>query len=486
MDEQLVNFWQAVTEYYKHTSYEDKHVKIEDLATSEYVSMDRSTLSRKIHGKAKITNEDVHGIIKALAGLGCIKSKIQAKELLEIMNASDFSFGNWSSEPLSSLSSESISPIDRRNHSSIGKSVPKASEKDSALRQHINVWFTAMYNDAYYPLPKRESLLIQLLEELENSNGSPAIAVDGLGGMGKTSFAVELAKRALADAFFENVVGDTAKQEYLIGGEIVQLNEATLNFHQLVDSIARQLELWEILAFEQEKKQNALAHVLKQHRYLILIDNLETAENAQMLVARLREFLGSSRAIITSKEKVYHDFVQSSSLHGLELDDSLIFLTEELKRIKRQHALISQEKLIEFHMLTGGAPLALKLVIAQTQFLPIEVILRQLKQATGNLYTFIFRQSWEQLSYTAQNVLIYIGKTVASTSSVEWGELVELASLETFGSEDVLVEAVEQLVNYSLLDVSFSGEEVEYSIHQLTSQFVTNDLPQIWKDKGLL
>lgn len=113
-----------------------------------------------------------------------------------------------------------------------------------------------------------------------------------------------------------------------------------------------------------------------------------------------------------------------------------------------------------------------------TQFQPLDIdsVLRQLKQADDNIYTFIFRQSWERLSSTAQLILIYIGKSVATTVSWE-----ELAAIGIAPHERELYAAVHQLIDYALLDVyTFSGQ-VRYGIHQLTRQFINSDLPRLWK-----
>src|SRR5689334_1968235 len=115
---------------------------------------------------------------------------------------------------------------------------------------------------------------------------------------GKTSLAVELARRALHQQFFEGVIGDSAQQELFTGGDLNQVREAVLDFDHLLDALARQLGHWELPALKEEEKLLNVARLLRQHRYLILVDNLETAENAAALVAHLRGLLGTSRAIV--------------------------------------------------------------------------------------------------------------------------------------------------------------------------------------------
>ncbi len=356
------------------------------------------------------------------------------------------------------------------------------AELGKTVEPLASLWPPTIPDERYYPLPGRERHLGQLLDVLRDPQGSPAVVIDGLGGLGKTALAVELARRALRRGLFEGVIGDSAKQELLTGGEIVQVREATLDFDSLLDTIARQLGRWELPTLKPEEKRAALSHLLRQHRYLIMVDNLETAENANALVAHLRGFLDGSRAIVTSRKQVRHDFIRPLSLQGLEVEDSLFFLrTDAQQRGVQQISEATEEKLVEIHEMTGGAPLALKLVVAQARFLNLDLVLNQLRRATGNLYPFIFRQSWEQLSPTAQKVLIYIGRTVVTT--VSWEELVGVDIAE---SEADLVGAIDQLVAYSLLDVSSAAGQTRYGIHQLTRQFVNSDLPAMWREQRLL
>ncbi len=170
---------------------------------------------------------------------------------------------------------------------------------------------STIFDERYYPLPGREQHLNQLLLILQDTLGSLAIIIDGLGGVGKTALAVELVRRALRQGLFEKIIGESAQQELFTGGEIIQIREAVLDFEHLLDSIARQIGHWGLSSLKLEEKTMFLTQHMRQHHYLLLVDNLEAVENAHVLVARLRDFLGSSRAIITSRQKVRHDFVHT-------------------------------------------------------------------------------------------------------------------------------------------------------------------------------
>ena len=355
---------------------------------------------------------------------------------------------------------------------------------DPSHDQLTRFWSLPLPREHYYPLPGREADLRELSMALQDPDGPSVVLIDGLGGLGKTALAIELARRLFQEQRFIDVVGESAKQELFTGGQIIQLKKATLGVDFLLDAIAQQLGRWELLTLEREKKHTILRTLLQQAPYLVLVDNLETAENADTLVLFLQCFLGTSRAIVTSRKQVRYDFVSTHSLKGLSQDDALFFLQKEAQQRQGEHLQhLSESALVEIYTVTGGAPLALKLVIAQTRFLDLDVVLRRLRQAGSKLYSFIYQQSWAQLSLIAQQLLLYIGQTVAAT--VGWEELAMVGN-ELTESEEALLEAIDELCAFSLLDISVFGGQKRYGIHQLTRQFVTSDLPQLWKEQGLL
>src|SRR6266516_7996561 len=302
-------------------------------------------------------------------------------------------------------------------------------------------WPPHLPDEPYYPLPGRERDLNNLLAALKDPQGALVITIDGLGGLGKTALAVELTRCALHQGLFKSVIGDSAKQELFAGGEVVKVNEATLDFDALLDAIARQCGRWELTTLPREEKRAMIAQLLRQHCYLVLVDNLETAENADALVAHLRNLLGVSRTIVTSRRQVRHDFVKAHTLKELTREDSLFFLRKDLEQRRVEQLMhASEEKLVAIHTVTGGAPLALKLVVAQARFLDLDVVLRRLSKAGSKLYSFIYRQSWEQLSLVAQKILIYIGRTVITT--IGWEELATVG-MEIAESEELLLASID-------------------------------------------
>jgi transcriptional regulator with XRE-family HTH domain len=419
------------------------------------------------NGKSKIHADDrslLISLIKILVNGGGCKTVEDANELLRL--------GNYRSLD----ESETVTVFGGAHFPTVSNELKQPGNRSNSFP-----WPAGIPDEPYHPLPGREKLIEEALLFVNGKRNSRLISVEGLGGHGKTALAAEFARRAIDSGLFSALIGETAKQEILVNNEIIQVEKATLGYENLLDAIGRQLELWEIFALESKAKEAIIGKVLHSNQYLVFIDNLETAENANAIVSRFANILGSSCAILTSRLKVQNRSVQALTLDGLSLADTIYFLHAEARKIGAQQILDMKDHLLkEIHEITGGSPLALKLITAQSKYLELDLILSQLRRAGSHLFPFIFQQSWNQLSETSQIVLIYIGRTVFDTVGVD-----ELALAELAPNENDLIEAIHQLNAYSLLNASYDNQQMRYGIHQLTRQFVVSDLPQIWKEQGL-
>ena len=100
------------------------------------------------------------------------------------------------------------------------------------------LWPPAIPRDPYYALPDRAAHIAPLRPIFDDPTGPLLLVIDGLGGIGKTAVAAALAQDLVACGCFQGVVGASAKQAVLAGGDIVALEDPVLTFESLLDAIA--------------------------------------------------------------------------------------------------------------------------------------------------------------------------------------------------------------------------------------------------------
>lgn len=337
---------------------------------------------------------------------------------------------------------------------------------------------TLPWHEPYYPLPDRDRELTGMVEALSKKEERWGVFVSGLGGIGKTALAVEIGRRCMAAGAFERVLGDSAKLEFLASGRIAPAEaRATLNFEGFLNELGTQLDRPDLRVMPLAEKRRVLQNLLSQTPYLVIIDNLETVDNAEQTVRQLPSLLGRSRLLITSREVVSNTAIPLI-LEGLSEADSLRFLRQEAEARHCEEINRAPDNLLrEIQQAVGGQPLALKLIVGQAVNIELDYVLKNVRKRHENFYQFIYWDSWQKLSLLAQKVLIYLGKFPASVS------LRQLLLYKPFGikADDELTAALEQLINLSLVNVIPAAGGRRYAIHELTRQFVNSDLPKLWK-----
>ena len=201
-----------------------------------------------------------------------------------------------------------------------------------------------MRRDAAATLPPRNEF-VGRAEQVEQLNEalaarSPAVAVDGLGGIGKTALALEVAH---AGDGFEGVVWCSTYQR-------------NVDLNALVDAAARALDYPAVTRLPEDQKVAELRRVLAGHRYLLVVDGYEAiADNAiDDFILHLPE---ANRALITSR-RIVPD-IRRVTLRG-STSAALELLRHEAQRLGLDGLEAPRPTSPTLTELTGGSPLALK------------------------------------------------------------------------------------------------------------------------------
>lgn len=315
---------------------------------------------------------------------------------------------------------------------------------------------------------------------LADPAGPAVIALEGMGGIGKTTLAQAVAHRLAEQGPFAAILWVTAQQNRFrpATGDIEALPEPALTFTELLLQLIRQLGQDDLLAQGPDEWEQRLMALFHAAPYLIVVDNLETLADHRALAPRLHRMLGVSRALITSRQSLSeHAFVRALPVPPLSPTDSLALVRCELIRVGRRAG--ADAGLAEICTLAGGLPLALKLIAGLLNGgAPLSQIRDDLKRAGGAtraLYTYIYRQTWRLLPETTRRLLVDMLLISPDGEDLEW-----IAATGSLSAEELHV-ALPQLLNHCLLQITGSLERPFYRLHPLTAIFLRSDLIAGWE-----
>ncbi len=236
----LILFRSRLRELYRRASpYDDGRSPTQrDLADS--IGLAPAELSRRLHAApgSKLNNNDVRAIVRTLVTWEAIETRAEAEELLRLAAAADFSAVEWASPPLDLLT---IAPL----------------LKPSPTPPHNLPRALTSFVGRGAELAHGERLLIS----------RPLVAITGPGGIGKTRFAIELARQALP--------------RFPAGVYLVEL-AAIFDSPLVPQAVAETLGC---LSGSKPFVEQLVAH-LKSKVALILLDNCEQVSAAAASLAR--------------------------------------------------------------------------------------------------------------------------------------------------------------------------------------------------------
>lgn len=366
-------------------------------------------------------------------------------------------------------------------------------EQESVAQVHQQAqWLGRLENAGYTQLFGVDERLAVLLERLVQPTPPWLIALEGLGGIGKTALADALVRRLIntgeiGQRRFVDVGWVTARQRILNGGGAIKaLPLPALTSAALIDALFQQLfspppDAQPISMLQQ---QSLLQERLKTEPHLIVIDNLETVLDVEHLLVTLRGLANPTRFLLTTRYSLYDepDIYHYQTPQLAEPDALALVRFEAALRNLPALAQLDAADFQPIYATVGGNPLALRLVVGQLHFHALPNILDELRQAHGfrmaQLYTFIYRQAWDDLDETTQRVLLLM-PLVLETGS-------DLAFLTAMGERTGLAAAtvrdgLERLVSLNLVDSRGDLQQRRYTIHSLTRTFLQQQVLR-WRE----
>lgn len=313
------------------------------------------------------------------------------------------------------------------------------------------------------------NLATQLIQKTETPW---VIAIVGFGGIGKTALADSVVRQVIRQFYFDKVIWLRIEPQTMSG----RSEYPHLTYESLIRDLAQRL--WPDIAGELSPHQCLVQvrQVLKAQPHLIIIDNLESETDTSYLLDRLNDLAQPSKFLLTSRTRLSElAAVFNFSLNELSLNDAAALIRHHVKETGLNGTTTILDTDIEaIYEVTGGNPLALKLVVSLLDTLSLPQTLINLKHgqqgSVESLYRHIYWQTWQILSLDARKLL------QAMPLAAESGGIPEYLWRISDLSEAQFWLALQEIRKRSLLEVRGTVQEKRYGIHKLTETFLHTEI----------
>ncbi|MEM9164709.1 MAG: NB-ARC domain-containing protein, partial [Cyanobacteria bacterium P01_F01_bin.4] len=319
-----------------------------------------------------------------------------------------------------------------------------------------------------------EAYLTDLLQRLSFQQPEHLITLEGVGGVGKTTLAMEAAQRCLLASQYPNqhpelphfkaVIFTSAQTHHFSGPQLYPRLGHQRNLQDIFRTIARTLGRPSELPIDFNDQLTVIRDSLGQQPTLLIVDNLETLEDRDYVLSFLREIPPTVKVIVTSRVRL--GIGTTLPIKPLPVKAGIAFLKAQAQA---QALSLTEAQLKHLHKQTGGLPLAMVYclgMIATYGISPEALDYTQL--ASGDVARHCFDTSIERLRGQNAHALLM------AFACFQHPALPEAIAHVAFASDYMRCDRTpfNELYQLSLIDL----QQTRYIMHSLTREYAHIEL----------
>ncbi|MBE0573620.1 AAA family ATPase [Candidatus Dojkabacteria bacterium] len=277
----------------------------------------------------------------------------------------------------------------------------------------------------------REDELSLVKRELSAQGRNNNIAIDGLGGIGKTALILEICSwfqqqymQLPKEERFDYIIWTSAKVEDMTPSGLTPRTLMQNTLSSIYSTIAEVLKIPNRLSLQEDKLTDAVYKHLKKNRSLIVIDSFEQLENPAAIIELLDEIPLPTKVLITTRPNQQIQAVKAIRLEGLSNEDSLKLVSQMSNASE-----LNLEQRKEIARYSSGVPLVIYWALGRIGLGDAySSVVKKLEVGVPDLSQYCISDSIELIKTTkAEEIALSLLPLVSPVKVQAVGEVVDLS-----------------------------------------------------------
>lgn len=321
---------------------------------------------------------------------------------------------------------------------------------------------------------------IERLISKMNSQNIKNVQINGLGGVGKTSFIRDFCDKLLnntivLDGNINFIIWITGKLTlFLPSGDTKIIRDVEISYEEVLKKIA---EVFELIDYEYVELENKILEIMNIYNTLVVFDNMETI-NDENIIKLLTKLPNNTRLIFTTRENMVDLQYARIDLDGFQKEQFIEYFNMQVQYFDSRNSI--DLKKIEPHLnclytLVQGSPIITNMIAYKIgQGGDINYLIRQLNKENiknspyDNAMEFCFEEVFSSLDILEKKILFILSISDSNEDTFSIPDLIHCTESE----ESIVAKKIEKLYGLSFCNM----KNGQYSSPNLVKLFANKKL----------